>query len=90
MALAAREEHSPLADKGLVALGQMSDELVGMGRPGCRDDLLVAGPRPGVSDVFRNAGGEEDCILENHGELAAEVGQFVITQIDAVQQNLPG
>ena len=34
--------------------------------------------------------GEEERILQHHGEMLAQRGQIVLAQIDAVEQNLPG
>src|SRR5438309_2095115 len=52
--LAAGQLHAALADAGLVAVGERRDEVVGVGLPRRRDDLLLAGARPAVSDVLRD------------------------------------
>ena len=52
-------------------------------------DFCLAGVRTGIGDVFPNAGREEYRILEHDGELVPQVGQLVLAQIDAVEQDLP-
>ena len=56
--LAARQAGAFFAQNSLVTLGQLTDELVGMGRH-CRiDDLLICSPRIAEADIFQDAAGE--------------------------------
>ena len=59
LALAAGELHAALADMGVVAAAalpilELHDELVGVGEPGGRDHLVVAGVGAAVADVVAN------------------------------------
>src|SRR6266542_3898585 len=89
LALAAREAESPLANLGVVALRQPGDELVGVGPPGGVHDFALARPGPRVGDVLGDAGREEHGLLQHEGELAPEIGQAVLAQVRAVEQDLP-
>ncbi len=71
LALTPREAHAPLPNLGAVALRQVGDELVGVGRPSCRHDLLECGVWVSVGDVFGDAAREEDRLLQDHGKLLA-------------------
>jgi hypothetical protein len=87
--LAAREQHPLLADLRLVALGQRADEVMGVGGPGGGHDRARAGVRVGVGDVLPDGGGEQHRVLQHDGELPAQVGEPVLPQVDAVEQDLP-
>ena len=58
LALAAGKPHAPLAQVGVVALGQTLDELVGKGRHAGRPHLVEAGVGAGIAHVLGHAGGE--------------------------------
>ena len=49
--LAARQAVAPLADDGVVAVGQGGDDVVDAGRPAGRLQLGVGGVGPGVAQV---------------------------------------
>src|SRR5213075_2663718 len=63
------------------------DELVDVGGAGGRDDVLGRRVGTGVRDVLRDARREEHRLLQYDGELAAQVDQAVLPQVDAVEQN---
>src|SRR5262245_36510264 len=90
LALAAGQSHASLAHKRLVAFRQAGDEIVNVGGSGGSDDVPLAGARPGVGDVLRNAGGKQNRLLQNDGELIAQIRQGVVAQIHAIEQNGPG
>jgi hypothetical protein len=63
--LAAGQGEPLLADHGVVPLGQVGDELVGLGRPGRGDDLLPRRVRPAEGDVGGDAVGEQEAVLQD-------------------------
>jgi hypothetical protein len=73
--LPARQPHPPLADQGLVAVGQALDELVGVRPPSRLLDLLGAGVRPAVGDVLEDGAGEERGLLRHEADCSPQVGQ---------------
>ena len=75
LALAAGQGQAALAHQGVVAVGQFPDELVGLGGPSRRLDLLGAGRRTAVGDVGGDGVGEQEAVLEDHADLRAQVGQ---------------
>ena len=52
--LTAREAVAALADNGVVALRQRSDQVIDARRPRCGLDLLVGRLRPSEAEVFAN------------------------------------
>jgi hypothetical protein len=44
--------------------------------------------RPCISDVLRNAGREQHRLLEHDRKLVPKVVELVVTQVDAVQEDL--
>src|SRR3954454_23710045 len=85
LALAARQPHSTLADRGLVAVGERGDEVVGVGAP--RGELDLGGGRVGarVGDVLADTRREEDRLLQDDRQLRAQVGEAQVAQIGAVE-----
>ena len=84
LALAARERQAPLADAGVVALGQVVDEPVGLrgGRGGA--DLLLGGVRAAVGDVGPHGVGEEERLLEHHADRAAQGVEAQLAHVDGL------
>ena len=39
------------------------------------------------ADVFANRARKQERILQNHGEVPAQLGQIVLAQVDSIQQN---
>ena len=70
--LPAGQGQALLADHGVVALGQPGDELVGLGRLGRGDDLLVGGVRPAVGDVGPHRVGEQEAVLHDQPDRGAQ------------------
>jgi hypothetical protein len=52
--LAPREFLPPLAHEGVIVLGQFFNELMGLGLLGSVDDLLTAGIKTAVANIFRH------------------------------------
>src|SRR5215467_10268933 len=86
LALATGKTHAAFPYQRSVAIRQTHDEIMCIGELGRPDNLLFGGGRPGVGDVFGNAGGEQDRLLQHNGELIAKVVEFVIAQVHPVQQ----
>ena len=59
-----------------------------LGGSGRRDDFAFAGARPSVRDVLGNAGREQHRLLQHQRELVPQIGQLVVPQIHAIEQNL--
>jgi hypothetical protein len=79
--LAARELDTPLADLGVVPLGQALDEVVGVGRTCRRHDLLGGEGRLAVGDVLRHRAREPAPALFTkplRGPLEAAVSHLVV------------
>ena len=85
LALAAGETHAALADLGLVALRQVDDKGVRVGGLRRSHNLRHAGVGTRVANVFGDAGRQEHGLLEDDGELVAEVAEPVVTQINPVE-----
>ena len=65
--LAAGEREPLLADDAVVAVGQLANELVGLGRPGRGEDLLSWRP-VAVGDIGLDRIGEEERLLHHHAD----------------------
>src|SRR6266513_3666987 len=88
LALAARELDAALPHPGVVPLGEPDDELMGVGRLRRRDQVALARPRPGVSNVRGDAGREEHRILRYYRELAAQILKPEVAEVNAVEPDL--
>src|SRR5439155_7913674 len=88
LALASRKAHTPFTYERLVPLRQANDEVVRVGGPGGGDDFIFARARPGVGDILGDAGREENRLLQDDGELVAQIGQVEVAQICSIQENL--
>ncbi len=84
LALAARQVRRALIDLGLVASGQLLDELFGAGEPGRVDHLVEGGVRFGDGDVGADGAGEQEVLLQHDAERRAQVGEVVLAHVDAV------
>ena len=67
-----RDVAAVLGQDGVVALRQAHDEAVGVGRLGCRDDLLVGGVRLAVGDVVPHRAVEHPGVLQHHAVQRAQ------------------
>ena len=72
LALAAGKGDAALADVGFVAVAEPGDEVVGIGGPGGGDDFILGGAGPAVADVLGDGAGEEDVVLHDDSDLAAD------------------
>ena len=72
LALTAGEGEPALADAGVVALGEVPDELVGLGGRGGGPHLGVGRVGGAVGDVGAHRVGEEERLLEHHPDGAPQ------------------
>jgi hypothetical protein len=63
LALPGRQQRAPLADLGVVAVGQAGDDLVGPDRPGGGRDLGPGRVRPAEADVVQDRAREQEPVL---------------------------
>ena len=63
--LATGELATLFADAGVVAVGPGDDELVGVGRACCRDDLVRAGLGLRVPDIVGDGTVEQELVLQD-------------------------
>ena len=70
--LTARERDPALADDRVVAVRQRLDELVRLRQLGRVHDLVIGRAGPAEGDVLADARREEERILGDHADLAAE------------------
>ena len=84
------EEGEPaLADPGVVAVGQFADEAVGLGEARRRFDLRAARRAARVGDVVGDAGGEEEAVVGDEGDLRAQPRELDVADVDAVDRAGP-
>ncbi len=72
LALTAGEPHAALADDGVIPLGHLHDEFMGMGGTGRLDDALLRGVLSAVGDVCPDGVVEEHHLLGHHGDVHPE------------------
>src|SRR5882724_7774196 len=87
LAFAPGKSHAALTDHGPITLRQTEDELVGICRFRSAVDCLLARAGTCISDVFRDADGKQYRLLQDNAELVAQIRQFVILEVQTVQQD---
>ena len=90
LALAAGDAHAALAQKGLVALRQRGDEVVGVGGLGGGDDVGIRRIGPAVANVVQRVGREDGAVLRHDADAPAQAVQRRGGDVDAVELHLPG
>ncbi len=90
LALAARERDAALADDGVVALRQPLDELVRLGEPCDARHVLVGELGQSEGDVLAHGRGEEERLLRDDADLAAQRAQRHVADVDAVERDAAG
>ena len=90
LALAARKGEAPLADDGVVAAGEGEDELVRFRGLGGGDHVVEGGVGDAESDVVPDRVGEEEALLEDHADLAAQGVEGDVAHVGVVDAYLPG
>ena len=86
--LSARQIGAALLDHGVVAFRQLVDEFVGSGEASDLDDLRARHGRIGEGDVLVNGAVEQQVLLQNDADMAAQPGRIDLAQIRAVEKDL--
>ena len=84
LALAAGEGRTALTDNGVVPIGQVGNELVGLGRPRGRLDLAPRRLRPAKGDVLADGNGIQERFLHHDSDLAPQGREHEIAHVVAV------
>jgi len=90
LALSAGKAAAALAEDGVVALGELGDEIVGGGDFGGAFDLVARGLGVAEGDVGGDGVGEEEAFLEDDADVAAEVVEVEAAGVDAVDEHGAG
>ena len=69
---------------GFITARQPFDELLGAGQARCADDFIEGRVDLAGSDVFADRSAEQEILLQNHAEAAAQVIDVVFAHVDAV------
>ncbi len=88
LALTTRQLHAALADARVVALRQPQDELVRFGRDGGCDDVGFARAGAAVGDVLAHRAIEQEHVLRDPADLAAQPVQRITGEVAAVETDL--
>ena len=78
------------ADHGVVTVRRRHDELMGIGALGRLDDRVAAGVGVSVGDVAGDGALEEDRLLKDDADLAAEAAKLDLADVVAVDPNGAG
>ena len=89
LALALAQARAPLAQHGVITLGQSFDEIVGVGQFGRGHHLFIAGVGSAKADVVHHRVVEEEGVLQHDADLAPQAGQGHIPHVDAVDAHRP-
>ena len=76
-------------DRGVIPLGQASNERVGVGQLGRSHHLLIGGVQLAEADVVRNGAGEQVGVLQHHCQRPAQVRLLDAAHINAVVGDAP-
>ena len=79
-----------LADRGVVALAESDDEVVGIGGAGGGDDLGVGRARPAEGDVVADRAAEQMHVLAHEGDVATQRAARMRGDVGAVDQDAAG
>ena len=77
-------------DGGVIPLGQVADEAVGVGQLGCGHDLLVGGVGPPIADVLGDGAGKQVRVLQHHAQGPAQGVFLNVAHVDSVIGDGPG
>src|SRR5438270_12677800 len=88
LTLSAGKARTPFARVSVVSASRFRNELMSGRSFGSSDDFLIGRVAFAISYILRDAGVEQHRFLQDDGELAAQVRDSVMAQINAVQENL--
>lgn len=89
LALAARKPDTLIADKRLIAQWQAGDEFMCLRRSGRAFDIGGGGIEFAVTNVVAHAAVEEENVLRDHADLAAQAVQAYPGDVRAIDKNVP-
>ena len=89
LALAGGKRGRVPAEHGVVALGELLDELVRMCLMGCGFDLVEGRCGPSHRDVFAHGGVLHPGVLQDHADLGSQAGAREVADIVAVEADRP-
>ena len=87
LALPPGERSAPLAHRGVVALGQLQNEVMGAGERGSSDHALHGNGWIDERDVVAHRSVEQHVLLQHHADLTAQPGDVDHREVDAVHQH---
>ena len=90
LALPAGERDAALADHGVVAVGQLLDELVRLREPRGADDVLVGRVGRAERDVLPHRRREEERVLGDDPDRAPQGGELDVAHVHAVDGQAAG
>lgn len=88
--LPSAERNAAFADDGVVAIGEIGDEVVSLSGASTELDLVESGVGFAVGDVIGNGGAEEESFLKNDTDAGAELLEVEFADIDAINQDAAG
>ncbi len=86
--LAGGEGGAAFADGLLELLGEGADEVGDVDLFGGAFELGVGDPRAAEADVVGDGAGEEEWVLQDDAEAAAEGGEVLVADVDAIDEDL--
>ena len=89
LALPTGEFLAAFADDGVVAFGKLHDEIMGFGDFGSFFDLLIGGIKGAVGDILAHRAVEEENILADKTNRAAQIRHLQVAQIMPIEGDDP-
>ncbi len=90
LALPARKIHRTFLDHGFITQRQPLDEFVGTGKTRGLDDRFEPRLRIAGGDIVADGAAEQETVLQDYGDVAAQMGQIDIAYIGAAQPDRAG
>src|SRR5579862_912509 len=90
LALASGERQATVTDRSVIAERHGHDEVMRVGEFRCRDDLILGCTGAAKSDVFEDGAAKEHGVLKDVTYLVAEVPEFVLADVLAVDADGAG
>mmetsp|Transcript_18179 Transcript_18179/g.28458 ORF Transcript_18179/g.28458 Transcript_18179/m.28458 type:complete len:692 (-) Transcript_18179:1735-3810(-) len=87
--LTARQHHAPFAQRAVISIRQVHDEIMRGGSTGRRFDLGLAGVRTTKSDVFPRRSGKDHRVLRHQRDVLAKRLPLHLGHVHTVQRDAP-